>query len=141
LYGWGWEGVAERRNHSKLTLIGAEAFDAALHDPESFSELMKCMKGIIYRRKGDQTSHSTAYHEDAQNRGDAPVVGDPDKAETKGAPKQNKKYYKDKDTNQQTSKHGRILSHDERKKERLCTACNQPGHNRNNKMKCRLHKE
>ncbi|XP_071683358.1 uncharacterized protein [Lolium perenne] len=86
-------------------------------------------------RKGDQNSHSTAYHEDAQNRGDAPVVGDPDKAETKGAPKQNKKYYKDKDTNQQTSKHGRILSHDERKKERLCTACNQPGHNRNNKMK------
>ncbi|KAK1619330.1 hypothetical protein QYE76_024847 [Lolium multiflorum] len=141
LYGWGWEGVAERRKHSELTQIGAEAFDAALHDPESYSELMKCMKGIIHRRKGDQNSRSTAYHEDAQNRGDAPVVGDPDKAETKGAPKQNKKYYKDKDTNQQTSKHGRILSHDERKKERLCTACNQPGHNRNNKMKCRLHKE
>ncbi|KAK1616255.1 hypothetical protein QYE76_021772 [Lolium multiflorum] len=141
LYGWGWEGVAERRKHSELTMIGAEAFDAALHDPESFSELMQCMKGIIYRRKGAQTSHSTAYHEDAQNRGDAPVVGDPDMAETKGAPKQNKRYYKDKDTNQQTSKHGRILAHDERKKERLCTACNQPGHNRNNKMKCRLHKE
>jgi hypothetical protein len=50
------------------------------------------MKGIIYRRKGAQTSHSTAYHEDAQNRGDAPVVGDPDQAETKGAPKQNKRY-------------------------------------------------
>ena len=53
LYGWGWEGVAERRKHSELTQIGAEAFDAALHDPESFSELMKCTKGIIYRRKGD----------------------------------------------------------------------------------------
>ncbi|XP_051221251.2 protein FAR1-RELATED SEQUENCE 7-like [Lolium perenne] len=30
LYGWGWEGVAERRKHSELTQIGAEAFDAAL---------------------------------------------------------------------------------------------------------------
>nr|XP_051197281.1 protein FAR1-RELATED SEQUENCE 5-like [Lolium perenne] len=120
---------------------GVSTFVVSWMNNQSFSELMKCMKGIIYRRKGAQTSHSTAYHEDAQNRGDAPVVGDPDQAETKGAPKQNKRYYKDKDTNQQTSKHGRMLAHDERKKERLCTACNQPGHNRNNKMNCRLRKE
>jgi hypothetical protein len=44
------------------------------------------MQGIIYMRKGVQTTHSTTYHEDAQNRGDAPVVGDPGQAETKGAP-------------------------------------------------------
>jgi hypothetical protein len=44
------------------------------------------MKGIIYGRKGIQSTHSTAYHEDAQNRGDAPAVGDPEQAEIKGAP-------------------------------------------------------
>ena len=139
LYGWGWAGAAAREKYSQLSVIGTEAFDAACNDPDSYEDLMQCMQRIISRRKRVQATRATAFHEDAQNRGDAPVVGDPEQAETKGAPKQNKKYYRDKATNQQVSKNGRFLPYDERKKERVCTTCNQQGHNRNNKKLCTLH--
>ncbi|CAM0879869.1 unnamed protein product [Alopecurus aequalis] len=139
LYGWGCAGAAQREKYIQLCVVGGEGFEVASSDPDSYDEVMQCMQSIIARSRAVQTTHVTAFHEDEQNRGDAPVVGDPEQSKTKGAPKQNKKYYRDKDMNQQVSKNGRFIPCNERKKERVCTACNQPGHNRNNKKLCSVH--
>jgi hypothetical protein len=103
------------------------------------------MQRIIYKHKGTLGNGSnkseTYFHETAQDRGDAAVVGDPGEVATKGVPKLGNQNVGETANYPHVTKNGRPVGFQERRphKQSVCTACNVTGHNMRNAKLCVRH--
>ncbi|XP_044344058.1 protein FAR1-RELATED SEQUENCE 5-like [Triticum aestivum] len=131
LFGWGWSGPEERERYSQVSIKSAEAAHVAANDPFLFDELMKCLDGIIARKKiteeeliGRRRCALIAKQAIQAEEG-ATGIRDPEKVSTKGAPKKGRSK-----GGPDVTKNGRPKDFREKKSGPLCSLCHFAGHNK-----------
>ena len=134
LFAWGWAGTEERTKYSELTILSAEANHAACHKPFLFDKLKAALEDVIANKdvqEEDYVRQHRVAHDDAfvpnQNH---VFVGDPEKINTKGAPKGQNNKGRGKEPGVTTN--GRPKGFDEKPPVRLCGLCRGKGHFKNN---------
>ena len=134
LFAWGWAGTEERTKYSALTILSAEANHAACHKPFLFDKLKEALDDVIANKDVDEEDYVRQHrvaHDDAfvpnQNH---VFVGDPEKINTKGAPKGKNNKGRGKEPGVTTN--DRPKGFDEKPPVRLCGLCRGKGHLKNN---------
>ena len=140
LFGWGWSGIEERNKFSHLSVLGAEAFHVVCNDPLLYDEMEEYLRNTIAKKRGYDTradAHRKITNEAAQKCEEKTVkIGDPIKVSTKGARKQSTQVPAKE--NPPSTRNGRPLGFNERKRQQVCGVCKASGHNRRS-SKCPLH--
>ena len=114
-----------------MSIKSAEAAHVAANDPFLFDELMKCLDGIIARKKipeeeliGRRRCALIAKQAIQAEEG-AAGIRDPEKVSTKGAPKKGRSK-----GGPDVTKNGRPKDFREKKSGPLCSLCHFAGHNK-----------
>ena len=139
LFAFGWFGAAERMRYSQVSVLVSQALHASCRHPALFQQLQDSLRDIItksYEYDAASAGQSSFARKKTENTESIlPVVGDPIKVSSKGAPKKSSKQVHD---NLVVTKNGRPLSFDEIKNR--CGACRERGHNRRSR-RCKLNQK